>query len=261
MNNYGICNLAVVALREAPSHKSEMVNQLLFGELFEVKEVNKEWWYVQCIHDSYLGWLDSKQVILISEGTFAKINGIKPLHTTELVQLIYDHQYKRYFPIVTGSVIPYLNDKTFYIDEYKFSYEGETIETSKPQIKNIIETAQLYLNAPYLWGGRSPFGIDCSGFIQMVYKINGVNLKRDAYQQAMMGETLSFISDAHLGDVAFFDNEDGQIIHVGLIIGKNKIMHASGLVRIDTIDHLGIFNYHENKYTHKLRLIKRYIDE
>ena len=180
-------------------------------------------------------------------------------YTGDLVQLIYNHQKNRFIPLVFGSSIPYLNNNDFYIDEFKYTFEGELITVAKSSSAQLLEAAQLFLSAPYLWGGRTPFGVDCSGFIQMIFKVNGVFLKRDAHQQAQVGETINFISDALPGDVAFFENADGMIVHTGLMIGKNKIMHASGSVRIDAIDHHGIFNYTENKYTHHLRIIKRYL--
>jgi cell wall-associated NlpC family hydrolase len=117
----------------------------------------------------------------------------------------------------------------------------------------------VYLNAPYLWGGKTPFGIDCSGFTQMVYKLNGYHLKRDASQQATEGEPLSFIEESEPGDLAFFDNEEGKIIHVGIIMDNNYIIHSSGKVRIDRLDHLGIYNAETNRHTHKLRVIKKMI--
>ena len=117
----------------------------------------------------------------------------------------------------------------------------------------------MYLNSPYLWGGRSPFGIDCSGFTQMVFKLNGIKLPRDAYEQAEIGKTLNFIEETQKGDLAFFDNEEGKIIHTGIIIDKNKIIHSSGKVRIDNLDHYGIFNAETGKYSHNLRLIKKVV--
>jgi cell wall-associated NlpC family hydrolase len=124
------------------------------------------------------------------------------------------------------------------------------------QKKFLIENALIYLNAPYLWGGRSPFGIDCSGFTQLVYRLQGIKLPRDAYQQAEVGNTLSFIEESEEGDLAFFDNTEGKIIHVGIIMKNNYIIHASGKVRIDRIDQQGIFNSSLKTHTHKLRLIK-----
>ena len=117
----------------------------------------------------------------------------------------------------------------------------------------------MYLNAPYLWGGKTPFGIDCSGFTQMVYKLNGYKIHRDASQQALEGEPLSFIEESEVGDLAFFDNDEGNIIHVGIIMENNYIIHASGKVRIDRLDHLGIYNPELKKHTHKLRVIKKII--
>jgi cell wall-associated NlpC family hydrolase len=139
-----------------------------------------------------------------------------------------------------------------------YHINGEIRKSNQPFQKNdLIETALKYLGSPYLWGGRSPFGIDCSGLSQMVYKINGIQIPRDANKQAEIGETIDFINEAIEGDLVFFDNEEGNIIHVGIYLGKSKIIHASGKVRIDTIDHQGIFNTETQKYSHKLRIIKR----
>ena len=117
----------------------------------------------------------------------------------------------------------------------------------------------MYLNSPYLWGGKTPFGIDCSGMVQMVYRLNGYQIQRDASQQAMEGEALSFIEESEPGDLAFFDNEEGRIIHVGIIMEDNHIIHAHGKVRIDRLDHLGIYNVDTKRHTHKLRVIKKII--
>ena len=140
----------------------------------------------------------------------------------------------------------------------KHTFEGKTISKKLPK-KQLIDTAILYLNSPYLWGGKTPFGIDCSGFTQMVYKLNGYKLLRDASQQATQGEALSFIEESEPGDLAFFDNAEGVITHVGIIMEDNYIIHAHGKVRIDRIDHTGIFNSEARMHTHKLRVIKRII--
>lgn len=137
-------------------------------------------------------------------------------------------------------------------------YDGGVISGTCPK-SQIIQTAFTYLNTPYLWGGKTPFGIDCSGFTQMVYKLNGYKLLRDASQQATQGEALSFIEESEPGDLAFFDNSEGTITHVGLIMEDNYIIHAHGKVRIDRLDHSGIYNVDKRKHTHKLRVIKKII--
>jgi cell wall-associated NlpC family hydrolase len=159
-----------------------------------------------------------------------------------------------------GSFLPNYNKNKVSFNVTDYVFDGLTFDTSKESLKNkLVENAYLYLNTPYLWGGRSPFGIDCSGFTQLLYKLNGVKLPRDASQQAKVGQTLSFVEESEAGDLAFFDNEEGNIIHVGMVLDNNRIIHASGKVRIDRLDHQGIYNVDTNKYSHRLRLIKKII--
>jgi cell wall-associated NlpC family hydrolase len=170
--------------------------------------------------------------------------------------------------VVIGSSLPHLNELRFQVGNKVFFYDGLVSEirlqdtfTNLPHSpenkQQLVGDAMLYLNAPYLWGGRTPFGIDCSGFVQMVYKLQGLKLLRDASQQATQGEVISLLAEAEQGDLAFFDDEEGNITHVGMIIDSQRIIHCSGRVQIDNLDHEGIFNVRLQKYTHKLRLIKR----
>jgi cell wall-associated NlpC family hydrolase len=152
-----------------------------------------------------------------------------------------------------------MKDKRFTIDEDAYSFDGQAFLSGNSTREAIVDTALMYLNSPYLWGGRSPFGIDCSGLVQMVYRIHGYKLLRDAAMQSSQGTQVSFVEAAEPGDVAFFENQEGQIIHTGILLAGGKIIHASGRVRIDDIDHEGIYNRELNKYTHKLRLIKSFL--
>jgi len=257
--DFGICNLSMVALRKEPSDKAEMINQLLFGELLVVIGYYKQWAKVRLVYDNYEGWIDQKQYRPLSESAFTLLNNSPSLITLDLVQLVANLSENSFIPLVMGSSMPEMVNHTFYIENEQFSYEGLAVMPCPDSYKDIVKNAMLYLHSPYLWGGRSPFGIDCSGFTQMVYKLSGIKLLRDASQQATQGEAVSFISEANPGDLAFFDNDEEQIIHVGIILKNNRIIHASGKVRIDTIDHQGIFDNTSRKYTHKLRLIKKII--
>ncbi|MCL5129135.1 MULTISPECIES: C40 family peptidase [unclassified Algibacter] len=247
---YGICNLSIVPLRLEPSDASELVSQVIYGDLFKVLEQRKNWSKIRIAFDTYEGWVDNKQYAEITEEQYSDLK-MQPLKLSgDLVEFIQDKN-EQLHPIVFGSGLNGLS-------VLNHGYDGGLISGRHPK-SQIIQTAFTYLNAPYLWGGKTPFGIDCSGLTQMVYKLNGYKLLRDASQQATQGEALSFIEESEPGDLAFFDNSEGVITHVGLIMEDNYIIHAHGKVRIDRLDHSGIYNVDRNIHTHKLRVIKKII--
>jgi hypothetical protein len=250
--NYGLCNLGIVPLRLEPADTSEMVSQVLYGESFKIIEQRKKWSKIRLAFDKYEGWIDNKQHLEISEDTYRTLQDVTPKLSTDLVDFM-SIENEQLLSICLGSTINAANILGHH-------FEGK-FQHSKNEKSELIKTALLYLNAPYLWGGKTPFGIDCSGFTQMVYKLNGHKILRDASQQASQGEPLSFIEESEPGDLAFFDNAEGAIIHVGIIMADHHIIHAHGKVRIDRLDHTGIFNYELRKHSHKLRVIKRIIPE
>ncbi len=252
---YGICNLAIIPLRIEPNDRSEIVSQVLFGEHFEILETQKHWSKIKLQFDDYEGWVDSKQYQIISDSDFKNLSKEAIVLSSDLIEYI-TAPNNLLIPIPLGASLSFLAHNEINTANYEF--EGLKISGQKPK-SNLINTAFMYLNSPYLWGGKTPFGIDCSGFTQMIYKLNGYKLLRDASQQSKQGEALSFIEESEPGDLAFFDNEDGNIIHVGIIMDDNYIIHASGKIRIDRLDHLGIYNAEINKHTHKLRVIKKII--
>ena len=247
---YGICNLSIVPLRAEASDSSELVTQVLYGELFKVLESRKKWSRIRLAFDGYEAWIDNKQFLFIEQDKYKHLSKQTPIVSEDLVDMV-STKDKQILSIVLGSSLNAL-------DLLNHEFEGSRTQ-EKFAKGNLISTALLYLNTPYLWGGKTPFGIDCSGFTQMVYKINGYALKRDASQQVDQGEALSFIEESEPGDLAFFDNTEGDITHVGIIMKDNYIIHAHGKVRIDRLDHTGIFNIQTNLHTHKLRVIKRII--
>lgn len=253
--SFGICPLSIVPVRLEPSDRSEQVTQLLFGDLFEVIQSQKKWTQIRILDDQYEGWIDANQWQKITEDQAQCLLNTPSLYCGDLLEFIVgqDHLLTS---IPLGSKLNFLEIPE--INAQNLCFEGLKISGIYPK-QNIIKTAFMYLNAPYLWGGKTPFGIDCSGFTQMVYRLNGYALNRDASQQALQGEALSFIEESEAGDLAFFDNDEGKIIHVGIIMQDNFIIHASGKVRIDKLDHLGIFNVENQQHTHKLRVIKKII--
>jgi gamma-D-glutamyl-L-lysine dipeptidyl-peptidase len=262
---YGISNLSSIPVRTEPAEKSEMCTQVLFGEHYHILEEGKKWCRIKLIHDGYEGWIDTKMVDTLSAREFKTLSKKPQLVTADIFNIVQQINHYRNFLIVAGSTLPHYKkkDASFKIAGTHYRIEGFN---PKKQVNGelrstIINTALRYFNSPYLWGGRTPFGIDCSGLTQIVYKIAGIPIPRDASQQASLGEHFSFVEEAMPGDLAFFDNEEGNIIHVGIIWEKNKIIHSSGKVRIDNIDHAGIYNIETKRYTHQLRLMKRIITD
>lgn len=255
---FGIINLSIVPVRTEPSDKSEMVTQLLFGELIAIEQYNGNWAAIRNVYDNYEGWIDIKQLQVIDEEEFYRMNKFNPCYVTDLVEVVHDPESLEVIPVVMGSVLRNLENGVFSISGRKYEYTGRyKCVGEEVDVKDVIEHALMYVNTPYLWGGKSPFGIDCSGFVQLVFMLSGIYLLRDASQQAGLGEHISFLDEALPGDLLFFDNDEGEIIHVGIYLRHEEIIHASGKVRIDKIDHQGIYNAEIKKYTHKLRLIRR----
>ena len=248
---YGICPLSVVPIRSTATNAGEMVSQLLYGEHFKVLEQRKFWSRIRGAFDGFEGWIQNNQTQLIEEETYEAIQKSKnQKYAADLVSFVATNE-SALIPIALGSSIH--NTQAL-----PFVFEGTSIDAKRDK-SELISTALLYLNTPQLLGGRTPFGLDASGHTQMVYKINGYKLLRSAIEQASQGEPLSFIEESEPGDLAFFDNTDGVINHVGIIMKDNYIIHCHGKIRIDRIDHTGIFNSETRSYTHSLRVIKKII--
>ncbi|WP_296297915.1 C40 family peptidase [Lentimicrobium sp.] len=254
----GICYLSLVAVRSAPSETSGMVNQLLFGDLLDIGERHEGWIKITSRHDAYEGWCDEKQITLLSAETMEVLGHSSRKVVTGTTAALTSPGLPS-LTVVQGSLLFQLSNGSIAGPggEY-FLSEGDSVNPVLRQPDEIVETAASYLKAPYLWGGRSPFGIDCSGLTQIVFKQKGIKIKRDAWQQASQGQLVNLIEEVIPGDVAFFDNEEGKIVHTGILTGRGTVIHASGEVRIDQVDHHGIFNKSKGKYTHKLRLIRRF---
>ena len=248
---YGICDLSVVPLRLEPSDDSLLISQILYGEVFRILDSRKKWSRIKLADDGCEGWIDNKQFQDFPKDLYKSTSKDKINISLNLVDFVKDLSSNELCTIVLGS---HLNSLEF----LNHSFEGKS--TIPNSIKaNIVESAFYYLNTPYLQGGKTPFGIDAAGFTQMAYKLNGYKLYRDAAQQSTQGIPLSFIEESEPGDLAFFDDSEGQIIHVGIIMDDNYIIHSDGKVRIDRLDHSGIYNAEKGIHTHKLRVIKKIV--
>lgn len=242
----------IVPLRSGPSHRTEMLSQVLFGEKYVIVDESGTWIKIETLFDKYAGWIDKDHLQFTSDT--GDSNGF----------------------VLNRSLLCWKNDKTKLVLEagceiYNPDFQnklfsiGPNVYTTSPDFDkkyistsdSLTDTAMKFINSPYIWGGRIPSGIDCSGFTQLTYKIHGITIPRNSWQQAETGETIGFLDDTFPGDLVFFDNERGKISHVGMIISRGLIIHASGRVRIDTIDHHGIFKQEYKRYSHHLRTIRR----
>lgn len=258
--SYVICPVSIVPIRNSSSNKSEMISQLLFGELAEVLETKgRQWAKVRCAWDNFVGWVAANQIKAITPSEFERFQhdyaySLELFHT-----LLADNHC---VPVVMGAQLPGFDGMRFKLDEGYFTFSGQAVFPGniEPSPEFVIKIVRKYLYAPFLWGGRSPMGIDAPGLIQMAFKLAGIPMPREAEQQVYLGKTVDFVEQSHPGDIAFFENKSGRIAHCGVILPNNEVIHAYGSVRIDSIDHFGIYNREQSRYTHRLRVVKRMLD-
>lgn len=254
---YAICTVPVCPMRTGAGHRFEMSSQLLLGEYGEVLDETKDFVRIALAHDGYEGWCQRSQLILTE--TLPEQIG-QQIYTADWINTVYINDVPTHVPM--GTPLIAAAGSEFQLGYLRFRYDHNNIVAVTDQVPTAEQVSSLskkFLNTAYLWGGRSVFGIDCSGFAQMVYRFFNVTLLRDAYLQATQGEVVGFLQEARCGDLAFFDNEEGRITHVGIILNDHEIIHASGKVRIDPIDNAGIINADTRQRTHQLRIIKRII--
>lgn len=236
-----ICSVTVAPIRKEPSEKVEMVSQILFGESCDILEEQKHWTKIKMHYDNYEGWIDAKQLKHVGDDFLAN----------RKVTMITEN----------FSSVMMKDGRTLLSIGSEVEFPAVASRRSHDLRESIILTAKEFLNIPYLWAGKSFFGVDCSGLVQLVFKIHNIKFPRDSYQQAELGEALNFVEESLPGDIAFFENSEGRVVHVGIMLENQQIIHASGKVRIDTLDSTGIFNKEQNQHTHKLRFVKRVLKD
>ncbi|MBK7097412.1 MAG: C40 family peptidase [Sphingobacteriales bacterium] len=253
---YAIISVPAAPVRRKPSHRKEMTNQLLFGDAVRIlKRKGKRWVKVESLYDGYKGWVTNHLITIVK-----KKKALQPsiYLTGEIINTINFNGFIMHIPL--GACLPDFENNVGAIGSLKYEHSGKTICVTEQNISKgelVEKNSKQWLNVPYLWGGKTILGVDCSGFAQMVFKMAGVAVLRDARQQAEQGKLVPNLVEAQRGDLAFFDDKD-EIVHVGIFLGESKIIHAAGMVRIDTITEKGIVNTDTGKQTHQLKIIKRY---
>ena len=253
--DFATITVPAAAIRRKPRHQSEMMNQLLFGESVQVlKEKGNLWIKVRSLHDGYEGWI-TRHLLHPSDRESARARCV--CVTASLLNTVYVNQMKMEVPM--GATLPAFTEGNGVIAKLAYQFDGNFIDrTERPFNEELVRHYTFqWLNAPYLWGGRTILGVDCSGFVQVNFKMMGIDMPRDAWQQAQEGRVVKKLKDVVCGDLAFFDDRE-EIVHVGILLGPEKIIHASGKVRIDSIDKKGIVNSDTGKRSHSLRLVKSY---
>ncbi len=252
IKKFGVCNLSVAPVRAANSDAAEIVTQLLFGDLVEIIEAGQPWIKINFPADDYEGWMDFKQLTYIDEDEYRKLAQFKAPYLTEPQLDVIGPRGKQ--TLLFGARLT-----GFHNGELHFGGESYTFSSvyNQTKIVNPSEAAIYFLNAPYLWGGKSLFGIDCSGLVQNCFKVSNQIVPRDASEQVHHGELVAY-ANRQVGDVPFFINKAGKVHHVGLLIEKDKIIHAAGCVRIDAFDEKGIYRDDLGNYTHHFHSIRRY---
>ena len=251
-----ICENVFVPLRSGPTHRSEMLSQVLFGEKYTILEKIGHWLKIETQFDNDQGWIDSNHV----QQTEDIEDKGSPGHVLNRSLLCYRND-KTKLVLEAGCEIynPDFENSEFTIGKKIYTTDNKFNNSYLATSDSYADLAMKFINSPYIWGGRIPSGIDCSGLTQLVYKIRGIAIPRNSWQQADAGTEVSFIDETSPGDLVFFDNERGKISHVGMIISRGLVIHASGRVRIDTIDHQGIFKKETGGYSHHLRTIRRIV--
>lgn len=260
MNKIGISNFTLVPLRREPAETSEMVSQIIFGETYNIIDIQQNWAFVEPHFDGYKGWIDNKLIKYINEVQNEILKKTSKRISEKLISTARIKTKDGLIYLLAGSVLYDLIDNKFKItdEEYELTYPLSELVSSATDI--VIISALQMLNIPYLWGGISSFGIDCSGLVQTTFKIAGIKMPRDASEQAEKGKLIESLSLTKPADLVYFENDEGKIIHTGILLTPGKVIHACGTVRIDSIDYQGIYNNNIQKYTHRLKAIKRIIE-
>ena len=248
--------LATAAVRARPRLDAALTSQLLFGEPVLLLQNLGEYQRVRCPEDGFEGFVRTDQLLAVPEDVFvAQLS--RPAFNLDLFSMLRGPQQG--VPITFGARLADFDGLRLQHGGQYFEYSGQAALTDDitASADTLLRLAYKWLYVPGMHGGRTPMGVDPVAFVQLVYRILNLRLPRRADAMVERGELVDFVVQAQVGDVAFFDNAKRKIEHVGLLLPDSKILHVGDRVRVDALDHYGIFNYDLGRYTHRLRVVKR----
>jgi hypothetical protein len=280
VNYYGIINLSVANIRSKPDDRAELTSQALLGTPVKILKKSSGFFLVQT-PDEYIGWTDDEGVSSMNKNQLDDwLTSEKIIYTTEFgFSYSEPNEYSvRVSDLTAGNVLMKLGEQKDFINtkypDGRIAFIKKTecqnfskwINKKDATSEDILHTAQSFMGIPYLWGGTSAKGMDCSGFTKTVYFLNGIILERDANQQSFQGElvdTKDGFEKLLPGDLLFFgsqatDSTKERITHVGIYMGDYKFIHASGKVKINSFDR-NASNFSEYRLKHFVRA-KRYLN-
>ena len=258
----GIVLHSVVPVRSEANEGSEQLTQLLFAETVDILEEKQRWIRIKNDADGQIGWVDFKMLTKLSDSESELVaKADKSARVMMPMAYAVSENNGQTIPLTAGTCLPNYKDGRFEVLGVGFRIDPSMVADKSLEMttEKIMEVVRFFLNVPYLWGGKSALGMDCSGFTQIIHSLFGHQLLRNASEQVTQGMPVKSLKNAQTGDLAFFDHEDGKISHVGLILDSERIIHCSGRVKVEKLDEIGIFSIEQGgTYTHHLVSIRRY---
>ncbi|THH41349.1 C40 family peptidase [Neolewinella litorea] len=257
---YATGKYTAATLHKRPSAGAPWVSQLLLGEVVQVLEPGERYSRVVTPEEELEGYVLTDQLVTVDEATYRRQLDC-PAFALELFCPVFSDNFG--MPVTFGARLPAYDGIQLLHAGQRFRYSGQALlsENLTADADMMLRLARKWLFTPELRGGRTPTGIGSSELVQLVARLVGLRLPRAAADMSSMGRPVDFVVQCQPADLAFFDDGRGRIEHVGLILPDSQVLHVSGRVRVDPLDHFGIFDREGRRYSHRLRIVRRFLPD